>query len=141
MQQRGCEKVQLLLSKYADNEASPSERERVYSHVATCETCAGRLAEYKEVSAMFSSEPRRAAEPQLRAGVFQEIHRLNEEEQRRQRQAEASRPWYLPARPLYGRGRRYAPARPGWGNGPLHWATTNRAQQAAPLHLAGVAHS
>src|SRR5438552_16597743 len=104
MQQRGCEKVQLLLSKYADNEASPSERERVHSHVATCETCAGRLAEYEEVSAMFSSEPRRAAEPQLRAGVFQQIHRLKEEEQRSQRQAEASSPWYLPARPLYGRG-------------------------------------
>src|SRR5436190_10855287 len=95
MQQRGCENVRLLLSKYADNEATPSEMEKVDSHVASCPDCARKLTEYMQVSAIFSSEPTRAPEPQLRAGLFQEIHSLQEEQQRKQRRAK-ERPWYLP---------------------------------------------
>src|SRR6266487_5937401 len=92
MQQRSCEKIRLLLSKYADNEATPSEMQRVDSHVASCADCARRLTEYMQVSAIFSSEPTRPPEPQLRAGLFQEIYHLQEDKQRRA----DKRPWYLP---------------------------------------------
>ena len=96
MQQRGCERIRFLLSKYADNEATPSEMKRVDSHVASCPDCARRLTEYMEVSAIFSSEVTRAPEPQLRAGLFQQIHHIQEEQKRGQRRAH-ERPWYLPA--------------------------------------------
>jgi hypothetical protein len=97
MQQRGCEAVQLLISKYADNEATDAERQRVDNHVAACEQCARALREHMEVSAIFSTADRRAPDPRLRVGLYHEINRLKEEESRKQRRAREERPWYLPA--------------------------------------------
>ena len=95
MQQRSCDNIRLLLSKYADNEATLSEMERVDSHVATCAECARKLNDYMQVSAIVASETTRAPEPQLRAGLFQEIHRLQDIQERKERRAK-ERPWYLP---------------------------------------------
>lgn len=96
MQQRGCEGTELLLSKYADNEATPAERERVDSHVALCGDCRLKLESYREVAAIFDAAPKRSPEPQLRVEVFREIKLLKEEEARQER-AGRERPWFVPA--------------------------------------------
>ncbi len=98
MQRRSCEKIQFLLSKYADNEATPHEREKVDRHIALCEVCYSRLAEYLEAQAIFSKEVPRSAEPQLRAGLYREIAHLKEEARREEIRATEERegPWYLP---------------------------------------------
>ena len=94
MQQRSCEGMQVLLSKYADNEATPAERERVAEHVASCVSCTHRLAEYRQAGAIFAATPAREPEPQVRVGLFREISRLKQEEIRK-RHAHERRPWYL----------------------------------------------
>lgn len=91
-----CEKTQLLLSKYADNEASQGEREAVRAHIAGCAECARKLNEFEHVSAIFVSSATRPPEPQLRVGVFREINLMKEEERRKQRQVREMRPWRLP---------------------------------------------
>src|SRR5947207_1703726 len=94
MQQRSCVSMQVLLSKYADNEATPAERERVAEHVASCVSCTHRLAEYRQAGAIFAASPAREPEPQVRVGLFREISRLKQEEIR-ERHAHERRPWYL----------------------------------------------
>lgn len=96
MQQRGCEAIQVLLSKYADNETTLAEHEQVMAHVAVCDDCAHRLAEYEQVSALFRAELTRQADPSLRVGLFKEITHIKEEERRREREV-ARRHWYLPS--------------------------------------------
>jgi hypothetical protein len=91
-----CDKVRLLLSKYADNEASVSERDIVRAHIAGCADCARRLAEFEQVHALFSSAPTIPPEPQLRVGLFREINLMQEEERRNARRAREKRPWYMP---------------------------------------------
>src|SRR5262245_15401795 len=92
-----CDKIQLLLSKYADNEVSAAERDTVVAHVAGCADCARKLAEFEQVQALFSSAPTRPPEPQLRVGLFREINLIKEEERRKARRARENRPWFLPA--------------------------------------------
>ncbi len=96
-----CEKIQPLLSKYADNEATPAEREAVRLHVLDCAMCVRTLNEYEEVSAIFASAPTRPPEPQLRVGLFREINLIKEAERRKQRSA-AEKPerWYKPSSAL-----------------------------------------
>src|SRR5437868_7621132 len=92
-----CDKIQLLLSKYADNEVSASEREMVRAHVAGCASCARKLAEFERVQALFASTPTLPPEPQLRVGLFREINLMKEEEVRKARRARENGPWFLPA--------------------------------------------
>ncbi|HUP26908.1 MAG TPA: zf-HC2 domain-containing protein, partial [Chloroflexia bacterium] len=84
MQQRGCEEMPLLISKYVDDAAAPEERERVDLHVASCESCACKLTEYMEMAAIFSEAPLFVPEAEVRVGVFREIGRMKEEERRLQ---------------------------------------------------------
>ena len=49
-----CDRVQLLVSKYVDNEAAARERREVESHVARCRECALKLARYLEVFSIVS---------------------------------------------------------------------------------------
>ncbi len=95
-----CEKIQLLLSKYADNEATQPEREAVRVHIAGCDQCARKLADFEQVPAIFASTATRPPEPQLRVGLFREIGLIKEEERRKQRDAQEKHPWYIPAAPL-----------------------------------------
>ena len=87
MAQKGCEQIALLLSKYADGEATPDELKAVSSHVAACAECSRKLAEYNELAAIFSATPKRDAEPQLRVNVFRELDRIHREEARKSREA------------------------------------------------------
>jgi hypothetical protein len=105
-----CDKIQLLLSKYADNEASQVERDAVRAHVAGCANCARKLAEFETVHALFASAPTLPPEPQLRVGLFREINLMKEEERRRSQRARESRPWFLPF-PAFTLSRRSGPAR------------------------------
>src|SRR6476659_2444798 len=114
MQRRGCEAIQLLLSKYADNEATDAEHEQVMSHVATCADCARRLAEFEQVAALFRAEPTMPADPGLRVGLFKEINHLKEEERRQQREVSHGRHWYLPAPPPARRASKKSPAARLW---------------------------
>src|SRR5215207_7766141 len=95
MQQRGCEEMPLLISKYVDDAASPEEREFVDLHVAACETCSCKLIEYMEVAAIFSESPMFIPDVQVRQGVFREIERFREQE--RQSAKEAKRGWFRPS--------------------------------------------
>lgn len=92
-----CEKIQVLLSKYADSEAAPAEQESVRVHISDCARCARKLAEYEQVSAIFSSSPTIPPEPQLRVKVFREINLLKEDERRKARRTRDNRPWYMPS--------------------------------------------
>lgn len=96
MQQRSCEQIGLLLSKYIDGEASPAERQRVESHLVSCADCAARIAEYRQLASILSGSPRRDPEPALRVDLFREINRIHEEEERLQRKAQ-ERPAWMPA--------------------------------------------
>lgn len=98
MQQRSCEHIALLLSKYADGEATPAERQSVESHVAGCADCARRLSEYQEIAFIFSGTSRRDPEPQLRVNLFKEIDHLKEEERRKERST-SKLPFPLPVAP------------------------------------------
>ena len=105
MHRSRCEKIEFLLSKYADNEATLAEREQVSAHIAECENCARQLAEYEQVAAIFRSEPTRTPDPQLRVGLYREINRLKEEDRRLEREARENRTWHAPARTPQGRAR------------------------------------
>lgn len=74
-----CDNIQLLISKYADGEATAQERQLVEAHTARCEHCACKLTSYIEMAAIFSDGAPRAAEPHLREGLFREIGRQKEE--------------------------------------------------------------
>ncbi|MEO6458123.1 MAG: zf-HC2 domain-containing protein, partial [Chloroflexia bacterium] len=96
MQQRSCEEMPLLISKYVDDAASAEEREFVDDHVAACETCSCKLTEYMEVAALFSESPMFVPAPQVRQGVFREIERLKEEDRQSKTAKEAKRGWFRP---------------------------------------------
>lgn len=104
MQQSSCEDLQLLISKYADDAATPSEREAVDRHTAVCDKCACKLTEYMEMAAIFSESPMHLPDPHLRAGVLKEIGRLHEEKRKAEVQIK-EREWQkLPSLPqLLGR--------------------------------------
>src|SRR5688500_11278849 len=97
MQQRSCEEMPLLISKYVDDAASPQERDYVDSHVAACETCSCKLTEYMEVAALFSESPMFIPDVQVRQGVFREIERFKEEERQSKTIKEAERGWFRPS--------------------------------------------
>lgn len=92
MQQFSCEDLQLLISKYADDAATPRERETVDVHIAVCDKCACKLTEYMEIAALFSELPVRPAAPQLRNSLFREIGRMQEERRKEEVKAE-KRAW------------------------------------------------
>ena len=96
MQQRSCEEMTLLISKYVDDAASPEERDFVDLHVAACHTCSCKLTEYMEMAAIFAESPMFIPDVQVRQGVFHEIERLKEEE-RRSITKEAERSWFRPS--------------------------------------------
>jgi hypothetical protein len=97
MQQRSCEELQLYISKYADGEATPEEREAVDLHISTCTQCACKLTEYMELAAIFSEMPMRSPEPELRTGLFRQIDSINEDARRKVERRIPERPWYIPA--------------------------------------------
>ncbi len=80
MQQRGCNHMRLLLSRYADGEATPAEREQVEQHVASCEECACTLTSYIEVAAILGEAGMRPPDPEVRDGVFRQIRAIREEQ-------------------------------------------------------------
>jgi hypothetical protein len=82
MQQSGCDQIGLLLSKYADGEAAPTERGLVDTHVAACNPCAAKLLQYREMAAIFSGVADRAPEPHLRVTLFSQIERIKADEER-----------------------------------------------------------
>lgn len=98
MQQRSCEDLQLLISKYADDAATPDEQEVVDCHIAYCDKCACKLTEYMEIAALFSELPIRPAAPQLRNSVYREIGRM-QEEKRKEEEKSQKRGWSPPAWP------------------------------------------
>src|SRR5215218_8934416 len=73
MQQGSCEEIQLLISRYVDDEVSDRERELVEAHVATCEACACRLLQWVEMAAIFAETPMRVPDAELRTKLFREI--------------------------------------------------------------------
>lgn len=100
MQHIGCEEIQLLISRFVDDEVSSVERERVDAHIASCEACACKLLEYMEMAVLFTETPLHPPAPGLRMSVFREIGSLKEEAQRKEKRATShrhERPWYLPS--------------------------------------------
>src|SRR4051812_14702513 len=98
MQQRSCEQIGLLLSKYADGEATPAERARVESHVASCADCSRKLAEFSQLASIFSGPPMRDPEPSLRVDLFRQIREVRQEEEEARKRAEERLSW-LPRLP------------------------------------------
>ena len=86
MQRGSCQTTELLISKYADGEASADERAHVDAHVAGCDPCAHKLTSYIEMAAIFADLPPRPPESHLRQNLFSEINRLKVQE----REAEAA---------------------------------------------------
>ncbi len=93
MQQSSCEEIQLLISRFVDDEVTAGERELVEAHVATCEACSCRLLQYVEMAVIFAESPMRQPEPELRTGLFHAIREIKEEELRGKEER-------LPAAPL-----------------------------------------
>ena len=56
MQQSSCEEIQLLISRYVDDEVSPEEHQLVEAHVATCEECAYRLLQWIEMAVVATED-------------------------------------------------------------------------------------
>jgi Putative zinc-finger len=102
MQQGSCEEIQLLISRYVDDEVNDGERELVEAHVATCEACACVLLQWVEMAAIFAETPMREPEPELRARLFRELGNQKEDARRK-----AER---VPAGPLAWRAPQDAPS-------------------------------
>jgi hypothetical protein len=101
MQQDSCEEIQLLISRFVDDEVSPTERKRVEEHVATCDACGYKLIEYMEMAVLFSETPLMQPAPELRSSLFREIGNIKNEA-RVKEEAHSSakeRPWFVPAAP------------------------------------------
>ncbi|MEP6776177.1 MAG: anti-sigma factor, partial [Chloroflexota bacterium] len=91
-----CEEIQILISRFVDDEVTDEERSRVESHVLTCKPCSYVMLQYVEMAALFAESPTRQPEPDLRASLFREISNVTEAAQRQTRAtAQSSRPWYL----------------------------------------------
>ncbi|MEO8286812.1 MAG: zf-HC2 domain-containing protein [Chloroflexota bacterium] len=100
MQHDGCDEIQLLISRFVDDEVSPSERERVEQHVGACDACAYKLIEYMEMAVLFSETPLQQPAPELRSSLFREINTIKEEARRKEiLSASKERSWFLPASP------------------------------------------
>jgi hypothetical protein len=101
MQHSGCDEIQLLISRFVDDEVTQAERERVETHVGTCDACAYKLIEYMEMAVIFAEGPLRSPEPELRSSVFREIGNAKEAERSktpvRTPAPSPERPWYTPA--------------------------------------------
>ncbi len=91
-----CEEIQILISRFVDDEVTDEERSRVESHVLTCKPCSYVMLQYVEMAALFAESPTRQPEPDLRASLFREIGNVTEAAQRKAHAtAQSSRPWYL----------------------------------------------
>src|SRR5919202_5352779 len=99
MQHQSCDDIALLISKYADGEATHEEREAVDLHVSTCSACARKLTEYMEFAAIFAEAPMRSPEPDLRANLFREIGNIKEEARRKDAEALSQPSWQRWLRP------------------------------------------
>src|SRR4051812_28082507 len=98
MQQDGCEEIQLLISRFVDDEVSPAERKLVEEHVATCDECGVKLLEYMEMAALFSETPLVQPAPELRTSLFREIGNMKEEARLKDEAASGAgdRSWFAP---------------------------------------------
>lgn len=83
MQQGSCEEIQLLISRYVDDEVTPEEHELVETHVATCEACSYRLLEWVEMAAIIAETPAQQPDPELRAGLYRAIYAQKDEAYRK----------------------------------------------------------
>jgi hypothetical protein len=103
MQHEGCEEIQLLISRFVDDEVSTSERKRVEEHVAVCDECAYKLLEYMEMALLFSETPLKLPDPELRSSLYREIGNIKDEARRKEEadilsKLSKGRPWFLPTR-------------------------------------------
>lgn len=125
-----CEEIQILISKFVDDEVTDEERSRVESHVITCESCSCVMLQYVEMAALFAETPMLQPEPDLRASLFREIGNAKEAAQRKTRAtAQSPRPWYL--LPEKAKPAPFAPA-------PPRSITVRIMQAASPLMMAAV---
>ena len=98
MQQEGCEEIQLLISRFVDDEVLAHERKQVEEHVGTCDECAYKLLEYMEMAVLLTETPLRQPDPQLRSSLFREIGTMKEEAKLKEdaEQLSRERPWPAP---------------------------------------------
>lgn len=68
-----CGEVRALISAYHDGEATPEERKRVESHLATCEDCRTTLAEYRAIGGDLRLMPLPVPPAGLRRDVWRAI--------------------------------------------------------------------
>jgi hypothetical protein len=88
-----CESARVLLSAYFDRELEPDPASAVRGHLATCQDCALRLAEFEELSKLATD----ICEPEVPQGVWFAIESLLGTVHRQQ-SGNATRQWLKPSR-------------------------------------------
>jgi hypothetical protein len=68
-----CRDVRSLLAVYLDGELEEPGRAQVEAHLQTCEACAARLADYRQLGHEIRALPRVAPPAELRTGVLAQV--------------------------------------------------------------------